>query len=89
MAAIVERKKVSSPMLAKEWGVSSKKIIAFIENGELRAINVATLPDQRPRYLIDRADIEAFERSREVVPSPAVPRVRRKTSGGVKNYFPD
>ena len=68
MAAIVERKKISVPYLAKEWGVSAAKITAFIKSGELRAMNVATSRDQRPRYLIDRTDIEAFERARQVVP---------------------
>ncbi len=42
MAEIVKRKKVSPPVLAKEWGVANKKITGFIESGELRAINVAT-----------------------------------------------
>ena len=34
-AAIVERTKVSVPYLAKEWGVSTKKITDFIKSGEL------------------------------------------------------
>ena len=89
MAAIVERKKISVPYLAKEWGVSTAKITGFIKSGELRAMNVATCRDQRPRYLIDRADIEAFERARQVVPDggkPA-PRRRRLTQAGVKEFF--
>lgn len=89
MAAIVERTKVSVPHLAREWGVSTAKITAFILAGELRAMNVATRPDQRPRYLIDRADIEAFCRSREVVPSgEKSPRLRRKSSD-TKEFFPE
>jgi hypothetical protein len=68
MATIVERTKISVPHLAKEWGVSTAKIIAFIRAGELRAINVATSRDQRPRYLIDRADIEDSEAARRVIP---------------------
>ena len=70
MAQIVERTKISVPVLAKEWGVSNAKITGFIKAGELRAINVADRPGQRPRYLIDRADVETFEDSRLVVPAP-------------------
>lgn len=90
MAEIVVRKKKSVPVLAKEWGVSNNKITGFIKSGELRAINVATRTDQRPRYLIDLADIEAFGRSREVLPSagPATRRLR-KSAGAAKDYFPD
>lgn len=89
MASLIQRTKVSVPHLAKEWGVAAKKITDFIKSGELRAINVATRPDQRPRYLIDRQDIEAFCRSRQVVPTgEKSPRLRRKSTD-VKDYFPD
>jgi hypothetical protein len=90
MAAIVERTKKSVPYLAKEWGVSTKKITAFIKSGELKAINIATSPEQRPRYLIDQADIETFERSRQVVPdggeSPTR-KLRRRAAGNIKEFF--
>ena len=85
MAAIVERTKVSVPYLAKEWGVSTAKITAFIKAGELRAINVATSPTQRPRYLIDRLDIQAFEAARQVL--PVAGKLRRRAATGVKNFF--
>jgi hypothetical protein len=90
MAVIVERKKVSVPHLAKEWGVSTKKIAAFIQAGELRAINVATSRENRPRYLIDRGDIEAFERARTVIPDggeSAARRLRRRAAANVKEFF--
>lgn len=88
MAQIVEQTKISVPHLAKEWGVSTSKINAFIKAGELRAINVATRRDQRPRYLIDREDIEAFERSRQVQPTdPPVRKLQRRSSLGTKEFF--
>lgn len=89
MPAIVEQRKVSVPHLAKEWGIASNKITAWIKSGELKAINAATSRDQRPRYLIDRRDIEEFERSRLVVPDQPQPRVRRKRQPAGKDYFPD
>jgi hypothetical protein len=87
---IVERKKVSVPHLAKEWGVSTAKIIAFIKSGELRAIDVSTKQDKRPRYLIDRTDIEAFEQARSVVPDgglSATTKLRRHAAKNVKEFF--
>ena len=88
MAAIVERTKISVPYLAKEWGVSTAKITAFIKTGELRAMNVATSREQRPRYLIDRDDIEAFELARQVVPDAARRATRKRSAQpGVKKFF--
>jgi len=90
MAAIVEKTKFSVPYLAKMWGVSSSKICGFIQSGELRAINLASTRDKRPRYAIDLADIQAFERSRQVVPSGGISttqRLRRKAAAGVKEFF--
>jgi hypothetical protein len=89
MAAIVERTKVSVPYLAKEWGVSTAKIAGFIRSGELRAIDVSTSREKRPRYLIDRADIEAFEAARQVIPDggeSATRRLRRQATN-VKQFF--
>ena len=89
MAALVERRYVSPPILAKEWGVAAKKVITLIHSGELRAINLATDKDKRPRYAIDRADVQQFEQSRLVVPGPPVGRVRRKPTRKAKDYFPE
>ena len=62
------RQKLTPPQLAKQWGISDRKVLDWIESGELRAINAATRPDGRPRYLIDGRDVEAFERRRAVNP---------------------
>lgn len=90
MARAIERRKVTPPELAAEWGISPAKVVAFIRRGELRAINVANAHCSRPRYLIDRADIERFEKARQVIPdggrSPTQ-RLRRKTQAGVKEFF--
>lgn len=81
-----ERRKVTPPQLAKRWGVATNKILAFIASGELRAVNLATSLKDRPRWFIDEADIERFERFREA--TPAAPRVRKRRQSGVKDYFP-
>lgn len=70
--------KLSPPQLAAEWGIDPEKIITWIRNGELRATNVATRIDgKRPRWLIDRDDIAAFEAARSSKPTPK-PRRRKR-----------
>ncbi len=83
------RQKISPPTLAKMWGVSADKIVGFIRSGELKAIDVSSDRESvRPRYLIDRADIEAFELSRAVVaPAPKPKRRRRRRDPAIREYF--
>jgi hypothetical protein len=73
-----QRQKLSPPQLARLWGVDAVKVARWIESGELRAINAATNVGGRPRYLIDRADIAAFELRRATSASVSVPRSRRQ-----------
>ncbi len=74
-----ERTKLTPPQLAKRWGISPEKVIAWIKRGELAAIDVSATRGGRPRYRIDETDIADFEQSRRVVtelprPSPRKPR---------------
>ena len=57
---VIERRKRTPPQIAKLWGCSIKKVVGFIRSGELRAVNLASNPTSRPRYVIDVADIEAL-----------------------------
>ncbi|MCX7428771.1 MAG: helix-turn-helix domain-containing protein [Planctomycetia bacterium] len=72
------RQKFTPPQLADLWGISPDKIVAWIKSGELRAIDAATKRGVRPRFLIDVADVEAFERARSVTPPPP-PRRKRSS----------
>ncbi|HLJ92941.1 MAG TPA: helix-turn-helix domain-containing protein [Gemmataceae bacterium] len=77
--------KLTPPELARRWGLSPDKILAWIHSGELPAINAARSAAGRPRWLIDVADIVVFERRRA---APAIPRSggpRRNTE--VISYF--
>ena len=75
------------PELASRWGISPEKVIAWIRNGELRAIDASSRRGQgRPRFLIDEADIAAFERSREVVPVVKSTRRKRRPPGLVRHF---
>ena len=86
---MTSRKKYTPPRLAELWGISPDKIISFIKAGELRAIDISSDRNSiRPRYLIDVADVEAFETSRAVVPpAPKTKRRRRRRDAGIKEYF--
>jgi excisionase family DNA binding protein len=63
------KRKMTPPEVAKLWGVSLDKITYWIASGDLRAIDASTKRGQRPRYLIDSSDLEAFEKSRAIVPA--------------------
>jgi len=85
-AGTSRRQKITPPELARRWGVDKAKIIVWIRSGELRAIDASTRRGSKPRYLIDLADIAAFEQAREVVPACPQPRARRARRPAVKQY---
>lgn len=90
MATAIEKRKLTVPQLAKLWGVSTHKVIHFIRSGELRAINLAASNRNRPRFSVDVADIEAFERSRTVIPDGGLSttqKLRRRAATSVKEFF--
>ena len=75
-------------MLARRWGISPCKILAWIRSGELPAINAATNRAGRPRYLIDIADLVIFENRRSAArPPPPSPRRKRKKFEDVIEFF--
>ena len=62
------RQKFTPPEIARAWGIDPEKVLNWIRSGHLRAIDGATPGSQRPRYLIDRVDLAAFEESRTFCP---------------------
>ena len=83
-----ERTKLSPKELAAQWGKKPSTIIALIRQGELRAINASTT-QERPRFLIDVADIAIFEQRRAVQPSAGARRRRsnKAEANGPIKYF--
>jgi excisionase family DNA binding protein len=83
-----ECKKLTPPQLARRFGVGPDKVLAWIRSGELPAINGAAKPNGRPRYLIDKADVEAFEAQRQVRPKKLIPASirHRKPSDTIKFF---
>jgi hypothetical protein len=83
----IERTKLTPPQLARMWGVTTEKVVTWIKSGELAAIDASTRRNQRPRYLIDKRAVEAFELRRAVVPdSLPAPRSKRPTQGVVEFF---
>jgi hypothetical protein len=75
-----QRTKITPPALARKWGVSEEKIYAFIRAGSLRAVNLATQLGGKPRWMIDLADVLAFEQARSNAPAMKPQRRRRQNA---------
>ena len=69
---------LTPPQVAERYGVDSAKVICWIRNGEIRAVDVSTSTGGRPRYRINPVDLALFEASRAAGPQPRVTRRRRK-----------
>jgi excisionase family DNA binding protein len=62
---------LTPPQFAKRLGIDVSKVLTWIRNGELRAVNVAERVGGRPRWRISSTAIEEFIRRRESTPPPA------------------
>lgn len=65
------------PKLAERLGVSPEKVLTWIKNGELRAVDVSESRGGRPRWRIAESDIELFLTRRSVSPATPIKRTRR------------
>lgn len=75
----MEKRKLTPPEVARQFGCKVEKVHAWIRSGELRAMNGAIRRDSgKPRFLIDVADLESFELARAVVPAPKPARRSRR-----------
>lgn len=72
---------LNPPDVAQQLRVSPATVIGWIRTGQLKAANLAT--GNRPRYVIQRAELDRFLRSRQ--PEPPNPRRR---SGRSKARMP-
>ncbi|MCA9036350.1 MAG: helix-turn-helix domain-containing protein [Planctomycetaceae bacterium] len=74
--------------LAERWGISPDKVLNWIRNGDLKAVNVAATMSGRPRFRISDEDIEDFQSRRQPIPPTKMPpRRRRKPAGDVIEFF--
>jgi hypothetical protein len=83
-----DRAKLTPPVIARMWGISPEKVLAWIRSGELRAMNAATDPSSRPRYLVAIKDLAAFESRRTIIAPQRRARSRHSTQPtNVIEYF--
>ena len=75
--------------IATRYSVKASKVLAWINSGELRAVNITTRRGVKPRWKIDPITLAAFENSRASKPSPKTPvtRQRRKAEPGETVFF--
>jgi hypothetical protein len=82
-----QRTKLTPREVGARYGISTGKVLGWIKNNELRAVNIAARRGGRPRWVIDEADLLMFEASRASDgPAPARPR-RRQRAGEVLEFF--
>jgi len=64
--------------VAERYRVSQHRVLAWIQQRELKAVSVATRPGGSPRWRIRESALEAFEalRSADPPPPPATKRHR-------------
>jgi excisionase family DNA binding protein len=72
--------------LAKVLRVSPSRIRAWIENGELCAVNTAAARCGKPRYVVLPHQLAAFEQGRSAAKPKPAPRRRRTVA---IDFFPD
>ncbi|HOW71680.1 MAG TPA: hypothetical protein PKY77_13850 [Phycisphaerae bacterium] len=79
---------VTAPDWAKRLGVSLPHVLALINRGSVRALNVALDPAGRPRWRIPLTEVEKFELSRLAsLPIKPQRRHKRPVLTGVTEYF--
>lgn len=75
--------------LASLLSIKSDKILIWIATGELKAFNVATSRNGRPRWRISAEAFEAFQAARSNVQQvkPKARRTRRQTANAPRQWI--
>jgi hypothetical protein len=62
----------------RDYRIGIQKVLRFIANGELRAVNVAPSGSVKPQWIITPEAASEFERRRSSVPTPKPAKQRRQ-----------
>jgi hypothetical protein len=77
---------LTPPAVARKLGVDAHRVLGWIRNGKLSAVNVSD--GVRPRFRVSPESLDVFLQARTVVPvPPRRPRPRRKLLPNVTKYF--
>jgi excisionase family DNA binding protein len=71
--------------IAERYGVDHGKVLRWIDNGQLRAVNVATNPGGRPRWRVPEEALAEFEVAR--TNSSPVKASRRRPAHVERRYY--
>jgi hypothetical protein len=87
--AIPIRTWYSPAEIARSRGIRVSKVLTWVRNGELEAVNCAERPRQRPRWRVSAEALAAFDRGRSNRAALPVPRGRgrHRPPGEVTEYF--
>ena len=79
--------RLTVPETAERLRCCRERVLRLIRSGRLRAINTAT-GNRRPRWIVDEADLERFEKANANAPA-VIPMStpRRQRGQTVPNYF--
>ena len=75
------------PQIAAMLGVDHGKIIKWIRNGELHAVDLSLSRRQRPRYKIARTDLETFLKRRSTKPTILPARATKCHDMNAHDYY--
>ncbi|HEY2411589.1 MAG TPA: helix-turn-helix domain-containing protein [Pirellulaceae bacterium] len=78
---------LSPPAIASLLGCKAEKVISFIKNGEISAVNIASNLLGRPRYRISPEAFEKFLQRRSCMPETKPVRRPRRNGNYTPKYF--
>lgn len=72
--------------IAERYGVTQHTVIAWIQSGDLKAVDVSRRRGGKPHWRISPEALEAFEFSRMPVPPPPKTRRRKRDPNVIEFY---
>ena len=87
MSIAAELTFLSVAEIGDRMAVKTDTVLAWINSGQLRAINVASPGCHRPRWRIDSADLDHFLAERRTAPRPPATRRRRRKNDHIIQFF--
>lgn len=78
---------LTPPAIAIKLGVAHKKVLNFIESGELPAVDLSSKRDVKPRWHVRRSDLDEFLARRASRPPTPAPTRRRTAPDSSERFY--